>query len=158
MYPDVMTGRCVESVLRTNSSIVSSLSLVPLVPAPLAGSGLKVWCIDDILAGAVHGVLNFGAVRIDFRVLEYVQIGGIEDVRAFCKKTVLSANTLLWCHVMRYPRSFNLTSLDRTLARIFGTSTSPSPPSLRGTLTAMRPFSRLPPLVLRLGSTSSPSS
>lgn len=35
-------------------SVVSSLPLVPLVPSPLAGSGLEVWRIDDILAGAVH--------------------------------------------------------------------------------------------------------
>ncbi len=86
-------------------------------------------------------------------------IGRERNSQAFCRNTVLSANTLLWCQVMRYPRSFNLTSLFLTLFLILGTPTSASPPSASGTATIILPLPRAlrPPSTSTVSSSSSPS-
>lgn len=46
----------------TRSRIISPFPLAPLVPSPLAYSGLEVRCSGDILARVLHGGTDLGTV------------------------------------------------------------------------------------------------
>jgi hypothetical protein len=82
-------------------SLPTSLSLASFIPAPLAHAGLEMRrrCLN-FLAYGFHGIANFIAICIHFSTLVLdLQItlkGGKEGhPQAFCKNTVLSANTRL---------------------------------------------------------------